>query len=110
MDINVKSQPEATVVKLVGDIDGSTAPAAQQAIMPLIQPGCKIVLDMTEVPFMSSAGLRMLLVVYRQSAASGHVVLVGLSDEIKETMEMTGFLEFFQLADTIDEGIAAVNA
>jgi anti-sigma B factor antagonist len=36
------------------------------------------------------------------------VVLVGLSDDLKDTMSMTGFLEFFQCQDTVDAGLAAL--
>lgn len=110
MDVSVDTLPQATVVKISGDIDGNTAPVAQQQILPLATPGCKIVLDMTQVQYMSSAGLRMLLLVYRRiPAVNGKIVLVGLSEEIEEVMSVTGFLDFFQTADSLEAGVAAVN-
>ena len=46
--------------------------------------------------YMSSAGLRMLLVIYRTIVGQGgKVVLVGLSEELQDTMALTGFLDFF---------------
>ncbi len=101
MDVNISKQDDITIVELIGDIDGSTAPAAQAKILPLAEPGCHILLDMSRVGYMSSAGLRMLLSTYRQlTAKNGHIVLVGLSDDIQDTMSVTGFLKFFTLSPT----------
>jgi anti-sigma B factor antagonist len=111
MEVSVKTVGQVTVVEITGDIDGSTAPSAQEQILPLAQPGCKIVLDMTKVNYMSSAGLRMLLSVYRQiSSNKGNIVLVGLSEEIKDTMSVTGFLNFFTIYDSLPSGLGALGA
>ena len=78
--------------------------------MPLVQPGSKILLDMSQVDYLSSAGLRMLLSLYRQvSSNNGSIALVGLSEEIKDSMSVTGFLRFFTLYDTVDAGLAAMT-
>jgi anti-sigma B factor antagonist len=59
---------------------------------------------------MSSAGLRVLLAVYRQmTAQNGQVVLVGLVEEIKDTMSVTGFLDFFTTADSLEEAFAVLK-
>jgi anti-sigma B factor antagonist len=109
MEINVKSIGQVTVVEISGDIDSNTAPQAQERVLPLVQPGSKILLDMSGVEYMSSAGLRMLLSMYRQiSRGDGGIVLVGLSEEIKDTMSVTGFLNFFVNCDTVDEGLQAL--
>jgi anti-sigma B factor antagonist len=109
MEINVKSIGQVTVVEIAGDIDSNTAPQAQERVLPLVQPGSKILLDMSGVEYMSSAGLRMLLSMYRQiSRGDGGIVLVGLSEEIKDTMSVTGFLNFFVNCDTVDEGLQAL--
>lgn len=99
-----------TVATLSGDVDGSTAADAQARLLPLIQPGIGIVLDMGGVGFMSSAGLRTMLLVYRQaSAANGRVALAGLSEQIRDTMSITGFLGFFTVCNTVEEAAAAIG-
>jgi len=109
MEINVKSIGQVTVVEISGDIDSNTAPQAQERVLPLVQPGSKILLDMSGVEYMSSAGLRILLSMYRQiSRGDGGIVLVGLGEEIKDTMSVTGFLNFFTTRDTVDEGLQAL--
>ena len=109
MNISLKKVEQVSVVEIHGDLDGTTAPAAQAEIMPLVVPGCKLLLDMSDVGYMSSAGLRLLLATYRTIAArGGQVVLVGLSEELQDTMSLTGFLDFFSHLPTLDAGYAAL--
>jgi anti-sigma B factor antagonist len=106
VEINISTADDITKVQLIGDIDGSSAPAAQAKILPLAGPGARILLDMSQVPYMSSAGLRMLLSTYRQLAGKGgKMVLVGLTEDIQDTMSVTGFLKFFSVCSTVDEGL-----
>ena len=96
-------------ISLTGEIDATNAAEIQQRVMPLSAPGCKLLLDMTKVAYMSSAGLRMLLSLYRQtSAKQGRIVLVGLSDELQDTMSMTGFLGYFTVLDSLESGIQSL--
>jgi anti-sigma B factor antagonist len=69
-----------------------------------------MLLDMSQVLYMSSAGLRMLLSVYRQvTGKAGQVVLIGLAENLEDTMSMTGFLDFFTTCKTLDEGLTALK-
>lgn len=107
MKITISTLKQATVVSIEGDLDASTAPEAQAKILPLAESGAKIALDMSRVPYMSSAGLRMLLATYRAIAGKGgKVVLVGLSSDLQDTMSLTGFLDFFTHYDSLDAGLA----
>ena len=108
IEIVVEILQQISVVRLAGEIDASSAVIVQQKILPISVPGCQIILDLTQVAYMSSAGLRMLLSVYRQiSGNQGRIVLVGLSDELKDTMSMTGFLGYFTVQATLETGLQA---
>jgi anti-sigma B factor antagonist len=110
MDITQKTIGDVTVVELNGEIDGSTAPEAQAQIVPLAKPDAKVVIDMSGVGYMSSAGLRMLLIVYRTVAGQGGAVaLSGLSQDLEDTMSLTGFLDFFDHFATVDDAVAAID-
>lgn len=110
MEVNIKKIAEVTVAELVGEVDAKTAPDVQKQVLGLAQPGSKIIMDMTQVPYMSSAGLRVLLSIYRTvEAKDGKLVLVGLSEELQDTMSVTGFLDFFTTSPTLDAGIAAIE-
>lgn len=109
MDINIYTEDSVTIIEVNGDIDGQTAPRWQEKILPEIGSTPKILLNMTGVSFMSSAGLRTLLVLQRKAAEKTideqniQIILVGLSEEIRDTMAITGFLDFFTVCETIDE-------
>jgi anti-sigma B factor antagonist len=110
MEIQVKPADDATILEVTGEIDGSSAPQLQEHIVALAQPGSKLLLDLSGVSFMSSAGLRVLLLLYRQiSGGGGQVVLVGLSDALKDTMAATGFLKYFKTTDDIGAGLEALR-
>lgn len=109
VELNIKTVEIVTVVELTGDVDASTAPYVKDKILPLFKSESKILLDMTNVSYMSSAGLRMLLMLYRQASIQQvKLVLVGLGEEIADVMEITGFLNLFTTSATIETGLTAI--
>ena len=73
-------------------------------------PGGKILLDLTSLDYMSSAGARLLLLIYRQiTQNSGDVLLAGLNTEIEDMLSATGFLDYFKVATTVDDGLAMLE-
>lgn len=111
MDVQISKEGAVHVVALSGELDANTSPVAQQQIMPLATDGARILLDMAGVTFMSSAGLRLLLATYRQVVAKNAVVaLARLSEELKETMSVTGFLTFFTVHDDVASGVKELQA
>jgi len=109
MSINTRLIKDITVVELEGSIDSSTAPNVQKEVLFATENQVRIIFDMNKVTYLSSAGLRMLLLVYRQiKARNGNIALAGLSEEIKDVMSNTGFIKFFVIADTVDDGIGAL--
>lgn len=111
MEIQTKEMDGVAVVSMAGEIDSKTAPEAQETLLPFVEAHSRIVMDLSGVSFMSSAGLRTMLLLYRHvTAQNGKVALVGLSEQIQDTMSATGFLDFFELCDTVENAIAAVKA
>ncbi len=110
MNVDIRQQKDVTIVKLSGELDRQTVPGLQEELLPLLVPGCKILMDMSGLSYMSSAGLRVFLLFYRQvDGANGRIVLSGLQEMLHDTMSITGFLDFFQTYDTVAEGIAALQ-
>ncbi|MBE2201332.1 MAG: anti-sigma factor antagonist [Anaerolinea sp.] len=110
MNVETQETGDVVVVRLVGELDGRTAPQVEDSLVTVIQPGCKVLLEMSGVSYMSSAGLRILLLLYRQiTGQNGRVVLVGLQELLRDTMSITGFLDFFEDYESIAEGMAALN-
>jgi anti-sigma B factor antagonist len=97
---------QATVVALDGELDSASAPAVQERLAALVPPDGRVVVDMTAVPYMSSAGLRTMLLLYRNAQAVGTTIcLVGLSPELRQMMQATGFLGYFPVHDTVEDGL-----
>lgn len=110
IELNIKTVEIVTVVELKGDIDAKTTPKVQERVLSIAHPNSKMILDMSRVSYMSSAGLRMLLLLYRTAIAQQvNLVLVGLTEEIRDTMAMTGFLDFFITCDTLETGLALLR-
>ena len=111
MDITINVEEAVTIVTITGDIDGNTAPQMQEQILPEIGSRAKVLLDMAGVAYMSSAGLRSLLVLSRKASEykiddrEVQLILVGLSEEIRDTMEITGFLNLFSICSTREDAL-----
>jgi len=111
VEINNRKVGDVTVVELAGELTALTANEAQGKVLQLVEPKAKMILDMSRVVFMSSAGLRMLLVLYRTiSGKGGKILLVGLPEDIRNTMSLTGFLDLFRHYDTLEAGLAELTS
>jgi anti-sigma B factor antagonist len=107
MEIKINSIENRHIVIIEGEIDSSSASDVTETIIPLATEKSNIILDMTKVEYMSSAGLRTLLSIHRQAVAKeAKLILVGLSEDIKDTMSVTGFLNFFTVSDSVEKALA----
>jgi anti-sigma B factor antagonist len=104
MEVQTGTAGSAVLVQLAGDLDSGTAVSVQDAVMPLVhQDGQQLVIDLNQVPYLSSAGLRALLLIYRQvRSVQGAVALVGIRPAVEDVLSATGFLEFFVVSDSIN--------
>lgn len=110
IDINVERSGSVTIVELQGELDSNSAAEAQEQILPLAGPNSKILLDLSKITYMSSAGLRTLLLLYRKiSENAGRIVVAGLSDEVRDIMAITGFLDFFETVEDRRTGLVTLD-
>jgi anti-sigma B factor antagonist len=110
MEINIEQENDVTIVQINGSIDAKTVSSVQEQVVPLNQPNSKILMDMSGVTFMSSAGLRMLLLMHQKSNTNkSKLALLGLSDQLTSTMKATGFLKFFTVVSSKEEGLTALQ-
>ncbi|MCF8369989.1 MAG: STAS domain-containing protein [Bacteroidales bacterium] len=108
MKIEIKTTNDILIITLEGSIDSQTAAEVQKTVLEASSDHKNVILELSKVGFVSSAGLRVLLMLYRQiKAKNGKVILVGVSEEISEVMSMTGFINFFEMVDTVDNALSA---
>lgn len=110
MDIQITTQEGVTVIHVNGRLDGNSVSSAQDKIMPLVIGGCKLVIALCKCDYISSAGLRLLLMIAKQlNAQGGKWALACASEEIRDVMDMTGFSGFFQHYGTIWDAVSALK-
>ena len=109
MEISAQEFKHCDLFTLKGRVDSATAPQMAQALETANESGkYKLVIDMTGLEYMSSAGFRALLAAQRNSKKynRGEVVLVNVPDRIREALELAGFTELFK---TFDDTLTAVG-
>jgi anti-sigma B factor antagonist len=110
MKVLITEMDEIAVVEVTGDIDSKTAPEFERNAKLATEKSQKIAIDLTNVEFMSSAGLRVLLMVFRNiKSQNGKVILVGVSEDIQDVMSTTGFINFFTIVATLDEALVILK-
>ena len=98
MNINRISTGEKTNFALEGRLDTTTAPQLQSALIPEFDSMKEVELDFRDLAYVSSAGLRVLLMGEKTAKAKGaRFVLKNVSEEIMEVFEMTGFSEILTI-------------
>ena len=109
MDLSSTDKDGVTVATFVGRLDTNTAPAAQAKLDEMVDGGAqKLLIDFTALDYISSAGLRVLLVTAKKlKKASGTMRLCGLNETVQEIFDVSGFSTMLNVSGTQDEAIAA---
>lgn len=97
-----------TVVRLFGEFDAASAPVVEGRIESLAvsKAGC-VVLDFTGVPFISSAGLRVLQKAQRTAKANGgEIRLAALGQPVQAVLDQTGLAALFKTFPSVDAALA----
>ena len=97
VQIHTAKDGKATVVQLQGKVDATSAPSVEQALIGVIDQGeKKLVIDCASLDFISSAGLRsLLLAVKKMKSAGGAIALAALQPHVKEVFDISGFSALF---------------
>ena len=96
--------------KLGEELDSFNYQDVQNGILTILEKGCSVILDMTACNYVSSTGLRVLLYTKKVAASKGlKLYLVGVSAEVKDIMDVTGFDGFFDSFNTMEECLKKVN-
>jgi|YNPNPStandDraft_1061719.scaffolds.fasta_scaffold03312_5 anti-sigma B factor antagonist len=111
MEVTTEQFKRCDLVKVTGRIDSNTSPQLSKALESILEQGrFKIVLDMSGVDFISSAGLRVLISTQKTCKKwnRGELVLVGVPQRIKDVMDLAGFVPLFKFYDTAVEAVGSL--
>ena len=86
------------VATLEGEMDTAAAMEAEEVLKPLYSSNGKdVIIDCTDLEYIASSGLRILLSILKGAKASGSkVVMKGVNDDIKNVFKLTGFISIFE--------------
>ena len=98
------------VLKVGGDIDLATVPALEAAIdEALIPRPTGLVIDLSAVGFLASAGLQALVATHNNVSQSAQFAVVANSAATSRPIQLTGLDQIFELYPTLDEALTAVQ-
>ena len=103
MNITEKKQNNWLVLALTDRLDTQTAPELEQVAMGKLGDGVQMALELSELQYISSAGLRVLLMIMKKAkAAGGKAVLVGIGGMVGEILEESGIDAFFEQYEDLE--------
>lgn len=81
------------VLHVAGRVDTVTSPELEKEISKIPEQVTDLTIDMTEVEYVSSAGLRVLLGTHKVMSKKGTLVVTGVCEDVMQVFEMTGFTD-----------------
>ena len=104
MEIAIKKDSGVTIVCPNGRVDNSTAKSFEQEIMRIISDNQPIIISFSGISYISSAGLRIILVAGKKIASvKGQLALADMSEKIYEVFKMSGFDKILKIYPTCSE-------
>ena len=97
MTIEIKRNSEETIIKLAGRLDTTTAPALNKTVNEDIAETKNLILDVKELEYISSAGLRVLLGAQKKLQQIGSMKVINVRETVMEVFEMTGFADILTI-------------
>lgn len=110
MEISVTQFKRCDLVRVVGRVDSHSAPDLSQTLHAIFDSNrFKVVLDLSQVDYISSAGLRALIDAQKTCKRwnRGQVVLAGVPPSVLEVLDLVGFRPLFQLYRDATSAVAS---
>jgi anti-sigma B factor antagonist/stage II sporulation protein AA (anti-sigma F factor antagonist) len=104
MEIKTATQDGITIVTPIGRVDTSTAKQFEDGVMGAIASSSKIAIKFNEIDYISSAGLRVVLMAGKKlTAAKGTLVLIDMPEKIFAVFKMSGFDKILKISTNFEE-------
>jgi len=105
LDIRTSREPDATIVKISGEVDLRTSPQLRDVFLELLETKPqRVILDLTGVGYVDSSGVGTIVELKRRAMQdNGTVILVGLQARVRSLFEITRLDKFFTITATVDE-------
>ena len=97
MKTEIVKETGKLTVSVVGRLDTATAPELEKAVLDHLDGVVELVLDLNEMPYTSSAGLRTVLKLQKAMKQKGTMKVIHVCDEVMDIFELTGFSDFLTI-------------
>ena len=97
MTIEKKINNDSATLIVSGRLDTQTAPELENALDGILSGLKELTFDLTNLEYVSSAGLRVILKAQKAMNAQGAMKLTGVNDSIMEVFDITGFLDILTI-------------
>ena len=97
MNIVKTQENQSLTLQLEGRLDTTTAPALEQELKDSLNGITHLVLDMEQLAYLSSAGLRVILAAQKQVNKQGQMVVRHVNDTVMEVFNLTGFSDILTI-------------
>ena len=97
MTIEKKINGEELTLIVSGRLDTQTAPELENELDAVLSGLKELIFDMTNLEYVSSAGLRVILKAQKAMNVQGSMKLIGVNDSIMEVFDITGFLDILTI-------------
>ncbi len=98
MNLEKKQEGSALTIKISGRLDTTTAPVLDEELKASLEGTEALVLDFSDLEYISSAGLRVLLSAQKiMNKQEGSMKLTGVNESIMEIFEVTGFVDILTI-------------
>ena len=111
MSLELETRDGILVLRPVGRLDSNTSPEAERVVVERLEGGCnQVVFDLSDMDYVSSAGLRVILLAGKKlRAQQGKLAIAGMRDTVREVFEMSGFMTLFAVMPSLDAAIEKVS-
>lgn len=112
MKVEINKEENITVVSLLGKLNSTTSGSLEDKLRSYIDsPASHLILDLAELDYMSSAGLRIMLVLSKKYKASDwNFALSNMQVHVLEVFEMSGFDSLVDIEPSLAEAKEKVNS
>ena len=105
MEVKISQTPDSIEVAIIGRLDTLTSPELDQALKPIIATSDMLIFECTDLEYVSSSGLRVILFTQKmQSAAGKKFVIRNLNKEVRSVFDLTGFSKIITIEDGVLRG------
>src|SRR5689334_20338782 len=109
MKVDESQDGDALVLTLTGRLDAVTSPPVEARLLEAVRRSPGVVLDLSGLDYVSSAGLRILLKAAKQAkGAKSRLALAALRPAVHEVFEVSGFFSLLDAYPSRREALAAV--